>query len=376
MQVCVIGGGLAGTLLAWRLAGQPGVGSVLLAPGVPGAADATAASGGNVRAFEVDPAQRQLALQSMAELASDARLRDWSGFTGCGSLYLPAKAAGLAAAVAGINAVLAGSASLVEAGQLAAAGWAGLAGDELAVRERCAGYLDPHRFRRSVLADLAGRARVELLPAGPVGELTAGGCTLAGRRYVFDLGVIATGAWTPAVLRASGLDTAGLATKSIQYAIHRATGAPPTGFVDDRTELFGRPLPGDRLLLGLPTGGWAADPAGVPVDEALSARAAELAITRFPALRLHAAERPVTAVDCYAESGLLQLRPVPETDGRLLTFTGGSGGAAKTALAASRRAATQLAGRGSSPAAPPHHPVTLHEPELQPTLTERSSITS
>ena len=351
MQVCVIGGGLAGSLLSWRLAGQPGVTSVRFAPGAPAAADATAASGGNARGYEVNPAQRVLALQSLAELAADRRLREWSGFTTCGSVYLPVETAGLAGAIAEINAVLGDadaalgdSASPADARQLAADGWAGLTDDALAVRERFAGYLDPHRFRQSVLADLHGRAAVEFLPAAPVTGLTADGCTVAGRRYGFDIGVLAAGAWTPSVLRAAGLDATGLTTKSIQYTIHRASGALPTGFVDDRTELFGKPVPGDRLLLGLPTTGWAASPSGVAPDLELSARAAELASARFPGLpctRRSSRSPPSTVTPTPACS---TLRPVPDTDGRLFTFTGGSGGAAKTVLAASRRAAIQLAG--------------------------------
>ncbi|HEX8768482.1 MAG TPA: hypothetical protein VF714_08940, partial [Jatrophihabitans sp.] len=47
-------------------------------------------------------------------------------------------------------------------------------------------------------------------------------------------------------------------------------------------------------------------------------------------------------LDCYSTDSLLALRPVPGTGDRLFTFTGGSGGAAKTVLAASARAASQL----------------------------------
>ncbi len=342
MRVGIVGGGLAGSLLAWRLAQQPGVTEVWLAPGAP-AADATAASGGAVRAYELKPAQRALALDSMAELAADPVLRDWTGFVGCGSVYLPDGPADLADAVTEINATLPASASLVDARQLAGAGWAGLAADRVGIAERQAGYLDPHRFRRSVLADLAGRNRVRLLPAGQVSALAPGSFTLAGERQHCDVVVLAAGAWTPAVLRQAGYSTGGLTTRSIQYTIWRASGMLPTTFVDDSSGLFGKPVPGG-LLLGLPTTGWQAPASGVPADRALAERAAELATSTFPALRLHSAEPSVTAIDCYAESGLLRLRPVPGADDRLLTFTGGSGSAAKSVLAASRRAAAALAG--------------------------------
>ena len=345
MRIAIVGSGLAGSLLAWRLAQQPAGAEVLLAPGTAGAADATAASGGAVRAYETKPEQRALALASMAELAADPALRDWSGFTDCGAVYLPVGSDGLAEAVSEINAVLADSARLVDAEQLAADGWAGLAEDRVGVVERQAGYLDPDRFRRAVLADLAGRRGVTVLAAGAVGELGAGEFSLAGERYRCDVVVLATGAWTPSVLRAAGFDDGGLGTKSIQYTIHRTSGALSSTFVDDESGLFGKPVPGDRLLLGLPTTGWSAPPEGIPADRALAERAAALAGRTFPALRLHSATPSVTAIDCYAESGLLALRPVPGADGRLFTFTGGSGGAAKTALAASHRAAEQLAGQ-------------------------------
>ena len=350
MRIAIVGGGLAGALLAWRLAQRPGSTEVLLAPGPTGSADATAASGGAVRAYEVRPRQRALALASMAELTADPVLRDWSGFTDCGSVYLPddADAIGqLTDVVAEINATLPGSASLLDAEQLARDGWTGLAGDRVGILERQAGYLNPDRFRRAVLADLAGRSRIRLLPPGEVSGFGPAGFSLAGLRHRCDLLVLAAGAWTPSVLRAAGYDAAGLGTKSIQYTVYQASGALPTTFVDDRSGLFGKPVPGGGLLLGLPTTGWAAPASGVPADHALAERAAALATSTFPALRLHSAAEPVAAVDCYAESGLLALRPVPGTDGRLFTFTGGSGSAAKTALAASRRAAAQLTGEAA-----------------------------
>ena len=155
------------------------------------------ASGGAVRAFELNPEQRALALASMAELIDDPVLRNWSGFVDCGSVFLPAEPIALAEAAEEINATLGESASVVDAAQLAATGWAGLAEDRIGIRERLAGYLDPDRFRRSLLADLAGRKRVSVLPARPVEAFSAAGFLLAGDRYDCDLLVLAAGAWTP-----------------------------------------------------------------------------------------------------------------------------------------------------------------------------------
>ncbi|MDQ2837259.1 MAG: FAD-binding oxidoreductase [Actinomycetota bacterium] len=341
MQVCVIGGGVAGAMLAWRLAQQPAV-ELVYAPGPASPADATAVSGGSIRCFEIEANQRGLAIDSMCELVADPVLRDWAGYTSCGSVYVPADSAGLAGAVTEIEASLPGSASLLDAAELTRRGWAGLDSTVVGLYENEAGYLSPQRLRQSVLADLAGRGRVRFLTASPITELAAGQFTLAGERHSYDRVVLAAGAWTPWLLRQHGFAATGLRTKGIQYTIHQATGALPSTFVDDISDLFGKPVPGG-VLLGLPTQAWDVRPNTLAPDLTLSQAAAALAVRRFPGLRLHAAAAPVTAVDCYAESGTLALRAVEGGQDRLFTFTGGTGSAAKTVLAASRRAAIQLA---------------------------------
>src|SRR5437764_997957 len=96
----------------------------------------------------------------------------------------------------------------------------GLAGTLLAWRLASQpGYLDPDRFRRSLLADLAGRDRVAVLPPGQVAEYSPDGFSVAGERHECDLVVLAAGAWTPTLLSAAGFDAGGLTTKSIQYTI-------------------------------------------------------------------------------------------------------------------------------------------------------------
>ncbi len=353
MQVCVVGGGLAGSLLAWRLV-QRGA-SVSLVPGWSGIAptDATAVSGGSVRAYEVDPAQRGLAIAAMAELVSDPRLLQWASYVECGSVYLPQRVDGLS--VADIDAVLPGSASIVDAAELRAAGWADLDDAVLGVHERTAGYVSPSGLRSNVLADLAQRRNLRL-ERGFVDRVGSGRVRLDGRSCEFDVVVLAAGAWTPGLLGASGFDPSGLTTKGIQYTLHTATGGPRTAFVDDRTDLFGRPTP-DGLLLGLPTEAWGIGPSVPAPDEALAQRAAALAERRFPGLQLHSASRPATAVDCYAPDHLLSLRPVTD---RLFTFSGGSGGSVKTALAASDRAAGLLSAPVLS-----DPPATLQQPEFE-----------
>lgn len=363
MGICVIGGGIAGALLAWRLAQHAAVDEVWLAPGPAAPADATAASGGAVRCYETDPVKRELAIDSMVELLADDTLRDWAGYQVTGCTYVPPIGTEIAGAITEIEDRLPGSASPLTATELAERGWHQPQVDTVAVFEREAGYLNPQRLRRSVLADLAGRGRVHLLPDGPVSGLDAGSFELTGRRHSFDSVVLATGAWTPALLAGAGLSTGDLRSKGIQYTIFQTSGWSPATFVDEPTGLYGKPA-GSGLLLGLPTETWDAPATGIPADLELARSVAELAGSRFPRLRLDSAAPPVTALDCYTEIGQLALRPVPDTADRLFTFTGGSGGAAKTVLAASLRAAIQLA-EGHR-----------YRPEPTPTLIGRRSESS
>ena len=346
MRACIVGGGLAGSLLTWRLARAAGW-DVDLVPGDrpgTGRLDATAASGGAVRAYEEDPGQRRLAAESLAELLASRTLRRWADYREVEAVCLRPDAAGLADAAAEIELVVPGSAEVVDRAWLAVQGWAGLPDGAVAVRERRAGYISPGRFRDALLADVAGRGvsirdgRVRTVALGQDGEVWCGGVP-------YDRVVLAVGPWTPAVLAAAGLPAAGYRTKSIQYAVHRVGVWRPPQFVDGVTGLFGRPTADGGLLLGLPTERWDVDPDRPPLDPALPGAAAELVRTRFPALRLGAAAPPVPACDCYAGTPGLSLRRVVDTH-HLFTFTGGAGGSAKTALAASARAAVQLAASG------------------------------
>lgn len=381
MRVCIIGAGLAGSLLAWRLAhattgwrielmlgNQPATGSATGAAGAP--RDATAASGGAVRAFETHPEQRWLAIASMVELLASRTLRQWSDYRPTHAVSLRRTADGLDAALAEIELMLPGSAALADAAQLRRDGWADLHDGAVAVVERSAGYTSPDRWRHAVLADLG--QRVEVVEAavtavrpredGTLHCTTIGGgqdrgqdCGQDRGTREYDMVVVATGAWTAALLRASGLPAQadGYHTKSIQYAVHPVQGWCPPQFVDEVTGLYGRPTPTGQLLLGLPTELWDVDPDRPPRTPRLLDTAARLAAARFPRLRLGPATAMVGSADCYAEQPVLSLRPVTGTAGhRLFTFSGGAGGSVKTALAASQRAAIQLV----NPVHSPNHP--------------------
>jgi glycine/D-amino acid oxidase-like deaminating enzyme len=357
----VAGGGLAGSLLAWRLGERPGIGVTLLL-GQDGGRDATGASGGAVRGYETLARQRGLAIASMAELLASPVLRQWGGYRRTGFVYLPENGADLAAAVAQINRDLPGSAALTTAGAAFAAvagpgeggpAWAGPP-DAAAVVEREAGDISPAAMRDAVVADLARRggtvtrAPMDSIAVGPAGPVRV---TAAGQTSEYDAVVLATGAWTPGLLRASGLPAGGYRTKSIQYSVWAAGAWRPAAFCDEAAGLYGKPAAAGGLLLGVPTTAWDVPPGRSPADPRWHDQALELATRLFPLLRPGPVRARVSAVDCYTDPPVLSLRPVPAAGPGVFTFTGGSGGAAKTALAASAEAAAALAGSG-----PPREP--------------------
>jgi glycine/D-amino acid oxidase-like deaminating enzyme len=345
MRACIVGGGLAGTLLAWRLARATRGWQIDLVTGERVRADATAASGGAVRAYERHPEQRRLAVASMVELLASRALREWAHYREVGSAYLRPSADGLDLEVADVDLMLPGSVELTSAAELTGLGWADVHNGATGVLERRAGYILPVRLRDRLLADRAVRRGVSVVPAA-VTAVTPGagsiGCGLAGRRRDYDIVVLAAGAWTPALLRSAGLPADGYRTKSIQYSVHPAGEWRPPPFVDEVSGLYGRPTEDGGLLLGLPTEDWDVDPDRPPKSRTLPDKASRLASDRFPKLHIGPATRQVCSADCYLARPVLALRPVLDSEHRLFTFSGGSGGSVKTALAASHRAAIQL----------------------------------
>ena len=320
MRVCVVGAGLAGALLTWRLA-QSGA-TVDVITGRHRRTDATAASGGAVRAYEPDSELRRLAAASLAELLASPTLQDWGGYRSGQCTYLLGDHVDGGPDIADID-----GAYLATASDLARDGWAGLRGTEAAVVETRAGYLDPDRLRTAILRDAASSPGVHVRDE-TLSTVQTGG---------YDAVVVAAGPWTAGLLRASGMPAGGLRTKSIQYAIHPATGWPD-GAVVDVTGMYGVPT-ADGLLLGLATDRWDVDPDAPPFLASWQDEAVRLARERFPALRIGPATRHVGAADCYGDGPGLALH---QAVGTVFTFTGGAGGSAKTALAASRQAADEL----------------------------------
>jgi len=268
MRICVVGGGLAGSLLAWRLA-EAGAGRIDVALGAPTgrpagtiSGDATAASGGLVRGFEPDPVVSRAAVASLVELRASPTLRRWSDYREVGSLYVRDSPAVPRAQLAELDRALPGSAELLAADRLAALGWHGLPAYCTGVSERDAGYVSPGALRRAVLADLTGRRAASLLPvtvravrARPDGLVRCQAAT-TGRDY--DLVAVAAGRWTGRLLRHSGLPPAGLRTKSdverFESGLSAArAAAEPTAIrlLEDAVAVYR----GD-FLADLPGGGW------------------------------------------------------------------------------------------------------------------------
>jgi glycine/D-amino acid oxidase-like deaminating enzyme len=347
MRVCILGGGIAGTLLAWRLAARAEVEHVELLLGDDGRPDATGLSGGVVRAYERHPEGRRLAASSLAELRCSPVLRSWADYRETGAVYLCRARDALDGELHEIDERLPGSVRLATAGELERMGWAGLPAGVVGVVERSAGHIAAGRLRAALLADLADRPEVRVVRASAGVVVHAGGgvtTTVAGERRAHDVAVLATGAWTPEVLRASGLSVTGLRTKAIRCATFAVAGRAPVPFADETSGLYGTPTADGRLLLGIATHAWDVEPGRREACATPTAAIARLAAARLPRLRLGRVLRTVDATDCYGDPPVLALRAVAGEDGAVWTFTGGSGGSVKTALAASREAAEQLLG--------------------------------
>ena len=337
MRICVVGDGIAGTLLSWRLATRARV--QLVTGGATTRRDATGASGGLVRGFETARVNAADAVRSLAELYGDAHLRAVAGFRETGSVYLTRDPLD-PATLGDIEDRLPGSVSVTSPAAVTERyGLHGDPADGVAVVERRAGFLSPGRLRDAIMATLPAlgvevvRAPLARVEGDDHPRYEAGGTVATA-----DAIVLATGAWTGPLLAASGLDAGGLRTKAVQYTIFEVVGSCPPPFVDERSGLYGRPAGPGRILLGLPSDRWdVPPPIWVAAAEVEQVRA--IARTVLPGLRLLAAVCSVAAVDSYAEDGQLRLRRVAPG---VFTFTGGSGGAAKTALAAAARAAAQL----------------------------------
>ena len=160
MRIAIVGGGVAGALLAWQLSRRVRrVRLTIYTADRPGRADASSASGGLVRGFEATPAACRQAAESLAEVRGSATLRDWTGYREIGSVYLMPGSADLSGSVAKslamVEQALPGSACVVGPADLALRyPFRKLPPGAVAVVERQAGFISPHRLRACVLTEL------------------------------------------------------------------------------------------------------------------------------------------------------------------------------------------------------------------------------
>lgn len=344
MRVAIVGGGLAGALLAWRLTQlrRPVDIDVYLGDR-GGTADATDASGGLVRGYETDPGACRAATESLAELRASAVLRQASDYREVGSVYLRQAGADLTDALRTVGQLLPGSAQVAARAELTRRyPFRGLPADTVGIVERHAGHLSPARLRTAALG-WAAAAGTTVHPGAVTGVTPAPAVRLPdGVQRHYDAVVVAAGPWTPGLLGAGTAHPGRLRTRQIQYSVHPVGPGGLGAFVDETSGLYGRPVTGGAFLLGLPSARWDVQPAAVEPDAALADRVGACARHRFGAPIGDApAIATVAALDCYLDPPGLALRPIGPGSA-LFTFTGGSGGAAKTVLAASRTAAGDL----------------------------------
>jgi glycine/D-amino acid oxidase-like deaminating enzyme len=286
---------------------------------------------------------------SLAELRSSAVLRTWSGYVETGAVYLRDEGdGGLPDELGAIEAGLPGSVSLADGRELRCLGWTGLPAGTVGILERRAGYVNAAALRSALLADLAPRANVRVVAAAAGRVIVHADGTITASpspsRRIYDVAILAAGAWTPGILRASGLPAAGLRTKAIECATYAVRGRRPVPFADETSGLYGKPTADGRLMLGVASDEWDVAPGVRLSARTLHARVTRIARARMPWLELGPALVTVNATDCYCDPPVLALRPVAGEHGSIWTFTGGSGGSLKTALAASREAAEHLLG--------------------------------
>jgi glycine/D-amino acid oxidase-like deaminating enzyme len=342
VRVGIVGAGIAGASLAWRLASEhTGVRVHLFSGGSEARSDATGLSGGLFRGFETDRLSCLDASASLREMLASPVLRQWAGYTEVGSLYLVPDGPPPDELIDTVDAAVPGSLRLLDSEEVSARfGFRGLPPRTVAVHESRAGFVSPERLRRALVSDAVTRGVV--LESSAVTAVTDGArCRLGDARTVTcDAVVVAAGRWTGSVLSASGLSRWPLRTKRIQYGVYPNRGLALPAFVDETSGLYGRGIPGGHVLLGVPDHRWDLAAEDWVPDSELAARVGAVAATRFALGRLGAPQRLVVGVDSYHPHPGLRLRRVTDA---VYTFAGGSGGSAKTALAAGRSAVTLLA---------------------------------
>jgi len=342
-DVAVLGAGVVGLATAALLA-EAGARVALVTGDAPETA-ASAVSGALVRAFALDPAERERSTRSFQMLWGRPDLGPWYGFRGTGALVLlgatdldPAAAGVAALREAGVDAALLTASKVAR--RWPDVDTAGLAG---AVWEPGGGYVSAavalaalrDRALRAGVALYAGRRAIGPLAGdGPV-ELADGGRLHAARI------VVTAGCGSPGLLGEAWPADRRARTRLIRYGIFAGGGRALPTIVDSGTGMWGRPDGGDGFLAGCPVPEW-----NVPVSAGTG-----LTDAQVEQLRLGVSGRlPFLAkadlltgrygTDLFVTGGPVVGR-VPGTD-RLFVAAGWSGAGFKTAPAAAAQVAAAL----------------------------------
>jgi sarcosine oxidase subunit beta len=323
-----------GLSAAWQLRrADPRVRVTLLERAAPGAA-ASGASAAGVRAMGRDPAERALALASLARWPDLAReLEGETGYRRGGGLRValdetawrpvPAWVAAQRADGVPVEVVDATGARQLAPGLSVAC----LGGVHCAIDGQADAMATVRAFaaaaRRAGVRIAEGTEAVALVTeAGRVVAVA----TADGGRVACDVAIVAAGAWSTPLLEGAGV-VLPLQTRALQMLLTEpapAALAPVVGAFDRKLSL--KQLDSGAYLIG---GGWPARIAGEPasgwalLDDSVQASLATAGDV-YPPVAACALARGWAGLEAFAPDGLPALGPVPGPDG-LLVATGFSG---------------------------------------------------
>jgi sarcosine oxidase subunit beta len=333
-SVVVIGGGLIGLGAAWHLRrADPGVRVTVLERAAVGAG-ASGASAAGVRVLGRDPAERAIALASLARWGDlDRELEAPTGYRRGGGLRVTESAGEQARARADVAAERADGVPVELVGESDARRIAPGLGPAIVGGIHCP--IDGQADALGTVQAFAGAARrlgARIDEGATVAAIrsehgrVAGVALADGARLPCDVVIVVAGAWTAELLRPLGLD-APLTARGLQMLL--TDPAPPAlGPVLSRVggQLSLKQLAGGAYLIG---GGWpgaipdAAAGRGRVLDESVRG-SFDLARSVYPPLRARAVARSWVGIEAFTPDGLPILGPVPGVAG-LLVAAGFSG---------------------------------------------------
>jgi sarcosine oxidase subunit beta len=334
MSVVIVGGGLIGLSAAWHLRGADPTISVTLLERAEVGAGASGASAAGVRALGRDPAERALALASLARWPElDRELEGSTGYRRGGGLRVTESADEQAQAHADVAAqrvdgvpvelVGAGDARRIAPGLSPAM----LGGIHCPIDGQADALATVHAFAagaRRLGARIGERAEVTgiLVERGGVAGIALGN----GASMSCDVAIVAAGAWTARLLAPLGARIP-LTARGLQMLL-TDPGPPALRPVLSRAggQLSLKQLVGGAYLIG---GGWpgeipdASVARGCVRDESVAGSLA-LARSVYPPLARHTVAQRWVGIEAFTPDGLPVLGPVPGIEG-LLVAAGFSG---------------------------------------------------